>query len=68
MIDFKIYYSLPIEYLIQYYKQEYVATVNELFHERLSQRFADYFNRIALPEFQSKKRIRRCLALGELGS
>lgn len=49
VLDFKAYYTLSFEYLASKHKDRYLATVNELFRERLSQRFANYLNRIGLP-------------------
>ncbi|MBU1851840.1 MAG: hypothetical protein KJ995_05495 [Candidatus Omnitrophica bacterium] len=49
VIDFKIYYTAHTHYTLMQYKEKYVATFNELFRERLSQRFVDYLGRIALP-------------------
>jgi len=49
-IDFKAYYTLPYEYFLSKHKEHYLATVNELFRERLSQRFSNYLNRIGLPK------------------
>jgi hypothetical protein len=48
--DFKAYYTVPKEYILSKYKTSYVATVNELFRELLSQRFANYLSRIGTPE------------------
>lgn len=50
IIDFKLYYTVPYNDLKQKYKSSYVATLNELFREHLSQRFANYLSRIGLPE------------------
>lgn len=50
VIDFKAYYTLPYEYFLSKHKEHYLATVNELFRERLSQRFSNYLNRIGLPD------------------
>lgn len=49
-MDFKAYYTLPFKYFLSMHKKHYLATVNELFRERLSQRFTNYLNRIGLPE------------------
>ncbi len=49
IIDFKIYYTLPLDYLSKIHKVSYVATINELFREHLSQRFSHYLSRIGLP-------------------
>lgn len=50
IIDFKLYYTIPYNDLKQKYKESYVATLNELFRENLSQRFSNYLSRIGLPE------------------
>jgi predicted DNA binding CopG/RHH family protein len=58
---------MPIQELINQHNDNYFCTLNELFRERLSQRFASYFTRIGLPvieydyfittqeDFESKK-------------
>jgi len=50
VLDFKAYYTLPYTYFLSIHKDHYLATVNELFRERLSQRFSNYLNRIGLPK------------------
>lgn len=50
VIDFKAYYTLPFEYFVEVFKQHYFTSLNELFRESLSQRFASYLNRVGLPE------------------
>ncbi len=50
VLDFKAYYTLPFNYFCSLHKLHYLATVNEIFRERLSQRFANFLNRIGLPE------------------
>lgn len=57
VIDFKHYYSIPIFYLYHYYAKWYVASLNELFRESLSQRFSFFLSRVGLPEIQE---IREC--------
>jgi hypothetical protein len=52
VIDFKHYYTLPVEFLRYIYKKHYVSTMNELFRESLSQRFSFYLSRIGLPEIR----------------
>jgi len=49
VLDFKSYYTLSYEYFAGKHKEHYHATINELFRERLSQRFSNYLNRIGLP-------------------
>ncbi|NPV61890.1 MAG: hypothetical protein HPY61_04545 [Methanotrichaceae archaeon] len=52
VIDFKHYYTLPVEFLCYIYKRHYVTSMNELFRESLSQRFSFYLSRIGLPEIK----------------
>jgi len=53
LIDFKTYYTLPKDYFLSLYNACYLATVNELFREHLSQRFSNYLNRIGLPDLKT---------------
>jgi hypothetical protein len=53
VIDFKAYYAVSKDYFLDSYKDFYIATVNELFREFLSQRFSNFLIRIGLPEFSS---------------
>lgn len=50
IIDFKRFFTVPREYLYQLLPTNYVISIDELFREALSQRFAYYLSRIALPE------------------
>ncbi len=50
VIDFKLYFTSSVDNFINMHNTNYLSTVNELFRERMVQRFCDYFNRIALPE------------------
>ena len=50
IVDFKHYLTIPYDVLVAQYKESYLATINELFRENLSCRFANYLSRIALPE------------------
>jgi hypothetical protein len=50
IIDFKHYYTLPVNYLYRIYESHYVASLEELFREALCQRFSFYLSRIGLPE------------------
>ena len=52
VIDFKHYYTLPVEFLRHIYIKHYVSSMNELFRESLSQRFSFYLSRIGLPEIK----------------
>jgi len=54
VLDFKHYYTLPLEYLYSIYEKHYIASLNELFREALSQRFSFYLSRIGLPEIPPK--------------
>lgn len=48
-IDFKHYFTVPRSELYGSRKKHYVASINELHREALSQRFANYVSRIGLP-------------------
>ena len=50
VLDFKHYYTIPVTVLNKIYKKHYVASLNELFREALSQRFSYYLDRIGLPD------------------
>ena len=50
VLDFKHFFTLPRDFLYKKRKQIYVASLNELFREELSQRFSNYLSRIGLPE------------------
>ncbi len=54
VLDFKHYYTLPLEYLYGIYEKHYITSLNELFREALSQRFSFYLSRIGLPEIPPK--------------
>ena len=56
LIDFKAYYTLAFDYFLERYHKHYLVTVNELFRESLSQRFAYYLSRIGLPELLEKEK------------
>lgn len=49
VIDFKHYFSISIEYLLRVKDQNFECTIDALYRERLSQRFANYLSRIGLP-------------------
>ncbi len=49
VVDFKNYYTIPTAVIYKFYKQHYVASLNPLFKENLSHRFAFYLSRIGLP-------------------
>jgi len=50
VMDFKSYYTIPFRTILSKHKMYYLASVNEIFREGLSQRFANYLSRIGLPE------------------
>ena len=50
VIDFKHYFSAPVLYLREHKKSNFVCTVEELYREDLSQRFAAFLSRIGLPD------------------
>jgi len=51
VIDFKHYYTLPLEKAYETsFKKNYVCTINELYRESLSHRFAFYLSRIGTPD------------------
>jgi hypothetical protein len=52
VIDFKSYYTIPFKKISDTRKKHYLATVNEVFRENLSHRFAHYLSRIGLPDLQ----------------
>ena len=49
VIDFKRYYTISRDYLYSVSKDSYMCSLNELYRERLSQRFVNYLSRIGLP-------------------
>lgn len=55
VVDFKHYYALPRDTLYGMYGEHYLATINQLFREFLSQRFANYLSRIGLPVIHDEK-------------
>lgn len=54
VVDFKHYYAIPRDTLFRMYEKHYLATINQLFREFLSQRFANYLSRIGLPDINKK--------------
>ena len=52
VIDFKIFYTLPYDYLYLNFDKYYTCSLNELVRENLSQRFFNYHARIGLPIFE----------------
>lgn len=49
IIDFKHYYTISRDVLYKNFNDFYLASINELFRESLSQRFTNYLSRIGLP-------------------
>ena len=56
-IDFKHYLTIPRSELYDSRRKHYVATINELHREALSQRFAYYVSRIGLPKIKKEKEL-----------
>lgn len=52
VVDFKIFFSVPIELFWSEYKNHYLATINEIFRESILQRCAFYASRIGLPDLK----------------
>jgi len=50
VIDFKHYFSVPVLYLRELKKNNFVCTVSELYREDISHRFAAFLSRIGLPD------------------
>ena len=50
VIDFKHYFSLSVKYLVNLKATNYVCTVDDLFREDISHRFAFFLSRIGLPD------------------
>jgi hypothetical protein len=55
IVDFKHYFSVPILYLRELKKTNFVCFVSELYREDLSQRFAAFLSRIGLPDLSVSK-------------
>ena len=49
IIDFKHYFSVNVEYLLEVKSANFVCKIAELYRESISQRFANYLARIGLP-------------------
>lgn len=49
VIDFKRFFTVDINTLYKFRSQNYVCSLNPLFRERVSQRFANFLSRIGLP-------------------
>ncbi len=50
VIDFKHYFSVPVPYLTELKKTNFVCKVSGLYREDISHRFASFLSRIGLPE------------------
>jgi hypothetical protein len=50
ILDFKHFFTLPRDFLYKKKGEIYIASLNEIFREELSQRFSNYLSRIGLPE------------------
>lgn len=55
IVDFKHYFSVNSESLREDVRAHYVCSIEVLFRERLSQRFANYLARIGLPDLGDDK-------------
>ena len=55
VLDFKHYYAISRDVLYENFEDYYIGSINELFREALSQRFAYYLSRIGLPIINKKE-------------
>lgn len=55
VLDFKHYVTVSRAQLYQQAGDKYIGTINTLFRENLSNRFAHYLSRIGLPELSSQE-------------
>jgi hypothetical protein len=53
VIDFKHFFTAPRKFLYSQRKSCYVATINEIYREDVSLRFANFLSRIGLPDNSS---------------
>ncbi len=53
VIDFKHFITAPRSLLYKKRKENYVTTINEIYREELSHRFANFLSRIGLPDNSS---------------
>ncbi len=53
VLDFKHFITAPREVLYDARKRSYVTSINEIYREALSQRFANFLSRIGLPDQSS---------------
>ncbi len=54
VLDFKQYYTLPLEKIYGLYGAHYFCSIDNMFKENLSQRFANYLSRIGLPNLKKE--------------
>lgn len=50
VVDFKHFYTISYDILVDARESSYITTINELYRENLSQRFAQFLSRIGLPD------------------
>ena len=58
VIDFKHFFTIQRDFIYDVRKRHYLATIDELFREELSQRFAYYLSRIGLPIITNEKKCK----------
>ena len=56
ILDFKHYYTIPVDFFYKKFNSNYVATLEQMFREHLSQRFAHYLSRIGLPTITTEEK------------
>lgn len=49
VVDFKHYFTVNVEYLMDHKRKNFVCSVNPIFREHLCQRFSNFLSRIGLP-------------------
>ncbi|WP_292474386.1 hypothetical protein [Methanosphaera sp.] len=49
VFDFKRYYTVSTSYIYSVFSDYYLISLNELYRENLSSRFANYLSRMGLP-------------------
>lgn len=57
VIDFKQYYTIPRDILYEKIVKNYLLSLNELFREELSHRFANYLSRVGVPIIAKEKKV-----------
>lgn len=58
VIDFKHYYAFPTSIFYKDFKKSYRCSINELYRDSLSQRFAYYLSRVGLPDKEKNEQGR----------